>query len=233
MEILIFDHMEEATEAEVQRMLPLVSTQRREQAMRYKHVFGQFCCLKSWMMLKEIMDNGQWTMDNGEGRMDNGQWTMDNGEWRLDNGQWTMDDGEGTMDNGQWTMDNWSYNEYGKPFFTPSPLHSFTPYFSISHCKEGIAVAIDDQPIGIDIEGIRHADEELIARTMNEGERLRIKDLGIREFTRLWTQKEAIVKAEGVGIMSFEQLQTILDNGQWTLDTFEKEKYIYSVAYQL
>ena len=199
MEILIFDHMEQATEAEIQRMLPLVSTQRREQAMRYKHVFGQFCCLKSWLMLKEIMDNGQWTMDNGEG----------------------------TMDNGQWTMDDFLYNEYGKPYIEGGP------YFSISHCKEGIAVAIDDKPIGIDIEGIRHADEELIARTMNEGERLRIKELGIREFTRLWTQKEAIVKAEGVGIQSFEQLQTILDNGQWTMDTFEKEKYIYSVAYQL
>ena len=63
---------------------------------------------------------------------------------------------------------------------------------------------------------------------MSEEERVGIDD---RQFTRLWTQKEAIVKAQGVGIQSFEQLQTILDNGQWTLDTFEKEKYIYSIAY--
>ena len=184
MEIAIFDSMDQCTEAEIQRMLPLVSAQRREQAMRYKHTFGRFCCLKSWLMLKELLERGDWRLED------------------------------------------WQYNEHGKPYIKGGP------YFSISHCKEGIAVAIDEHPIGIDIEGIRHADEELIARTMNDQERLRIKELGIREFTRLWTQKEAIVKAEGVGIMSFEQLQTTLDNGHWTLDTFEKEKYIYSIAHK-
>ena len=186
MQVLVFDDMTQCTEAEVQRMLPLVSAQRREQAMKYKHTFGRFCCLKSWMMLKEIMDNGQWTMDN------------------------------------------FLYNEHGKPYLEGGP------YFSISHCKEGIAVAINDTQIGIDIEAIRHADDDLIARTMNEEERLRVTGYGLpdRMFTRLWTQKEAIVKAEGTGILSFEQLQTILDNGQWTLDTIEKEKYIVSIAYE-
>ena len=180
MHIKIFDDMTQCTEAEVQRMLPLVSTQRREQALRYKHTLGQFCCLKSWLMLKELMDNGQWTMDN------------------------------------------WRYNEHGKPYIEGGP------YFSISHCKAGIAVAIDDQPIGIDIESIRHAHEDIIERTMNAAERAGMDD---RKFTRLWTQKEAVVKAAGTGIYSFEQLQTILDNGQWTLDTFEKDNYIYSIAY--
>lgn len=180
MEILIFDHMEQATEAEVQRLLPLVSAQRREQALRYKHTFGQYCCLKSWMMLKEGLE----AMGYG--------------------------------------LRDWKYNEHGKPYIEEGP------YFSISHCKQGIAVAINEQPIGIDIEAIRHANEDLIERTMSEEERVGIDD---RQFTRLWTQKEAIVKAQGVGIQSFEQLQTILDNGQWTLDTFEKEKYIYSIAY--
>ena len=195
MEVLIFDHMNECTEAEVQRMLPLVSTQRREQALRYRHTFGQFCCLKSWLMLYDLLDE----------RM-------------------------------KGLMDEWEYNEHGKPSFTPSLLHSFTPYFSISHCKIGIAVAIDDQPIGIDIEAIRHADDDLIERVMNEEERSIIDNRESkidrdRTFTSLWTQKEAVVKAQGTGIQSFEQLQTILDNGHWTLDTFEKEKYIYSIAY--
>lgn len=171
------------TEAEVQRMLPLVSPQRREQALRYKHTFGQFCCLKSWLMLFDDVEMSRYQ------------------------------DLE------------WKYNEHGKPYLEGGP------YFSISHCKAGIAVAIDDAPIGIDIETIRHANEDLVERTMNEKERLGIRELGIREFTRLWTQKEAIVKAEGTGIYSFEQLQTILDNGHWTLDTFEKENYIYSIAY--
>ena len=183
MKVVVFDKMEECTEAEVQRMLPLVSAQRREQALKYKHTFGQFCCLKSWLMLYDFVEMSRYR------------------------------DLE------------WKYNEHGKPYIEGGP------YFSISHCKAGIAVAIDDAPIGIDIETIRHANEDLVERTMNEKERLGISELGMREFTRLWTQKEAIVKAEGTGIYSFEQLQTILDNGHWTLDTFEKDNYIYSIAY--
>ena len=102
-------------------MLPLVSKQRREQALRYKHTFGQYCCLKSWLMLKEL-----------------------------------------SVFSGQHS--DFLYNEHGKPYLENGP------YFSISHCKEGIAVAVDDQPIGIDVESIRPAKEELVAQTMNEEE---------------------------------------------------------------
>ena len=157
-------------------MIPLVSEQRREQALRYKHTFGQFCCLKSWLMLS----------------------TLHVGELEF------------------------LYNEHGKPYFEGGP------YFSISHCKEGIAVVIDDQPIGVDIESIRHADDELIRRTMNEEEQRMIQN--DRDFTRLWTQKEAVVKMQGTGIESFEQLQNILSESR-SIQTFEKEKYIYSIAY--
>ena len=177
MRVEIFDRMEECTPEAVQRMLQGVSGQRREQALRYKHTLGQFCCLKSWLMLSALH--------------------------------------VGEME--------FLYNEHGKPYFAGGP------YFSISHCKEGIAVAIDDMPIGIDIEAIRHADEELIKRTMNEEEQRQIHS--DRDFIRFWTQKEAIVKAQGTGIQSFEQLQKILEIGNWKLETIEKEKYIYSIAY--
>ena len=53
--ITIFDDMSLMTEAEVQRMLPLVDEQRRDEALRYRHLFGQFACLKSWLMLKELL----------------------------------------------------------------------------------------------------------------------------------------------------------------------------------
>lgn len=53
--VAIFDDMTQVTEAEVQRMLPLVDEQRRNEALRYKHLFGQFACLKSWLMLKELL----------------------------------------------------------------------------------------------------------------------------------------------------------------------------------
>ena len=53
--ITIFDDMTQVTETEVQRLLPLVNEQRREEALRYKHRFGQFACLKSWLMLEELL----------------------------------------------------------------------------------------------------------------------------------------------------------------------------------
>ena len=181
MRVLVFDRMDECSEAEVQRMLPLVSEQRRKQALRYKHIFGQYCCLKSWLMLMELIGIPEYR----------------NTDWR--------------------------YNEHGKPYWENGP------FFSISHCKQGIAVAIDDRPIGIDIEGIRHADEDLIARTMSEEERAGMDE---RKFTRLWTQKEAVVKAQGVGIQSFEQLQHIMSKSRdLEISTFEKDKYNYSIAY--
>ena len=189
MRIAIFDRMEECTDQEVQRMLPLVSEQRREQALRYKHMFGKYCCLKSWLMLFDFDDMTSYRHND------------------------------------------WLYNEHGKPYLEDGP------YFSISHCKEGIAVAIDDQPIGIDIEGIRKADPDLIERVMNEEEKSQITNHqspieSAYAFTRLWTQKEAIVKAQGVGIVSFEQLQHILSNARdLEVSTIEKENYIYSIAY--
>ena len=176
MKVMILDRMEECTETEVQRLLPQVSAQRREQALRFKHTLGQFCCLKSWLMLN----------------------AMHIGEMEF------------------------LYNEHGKPYIEGGP------FFSISHCKEGIAVAIDDQPVGIDIEAIRNVDQELILRTMNEEEQRQIHSN--RDFTRLWTQKEAILKMEGTGITSFEQLQG-LSIPDYRIQTIEKEKYIYTIAY--
>ena len=181
MRVRIFDRMEECTEEAVQTMLPMVSQQRREQALRYRHVFGRFCCLKSWLMLSALHI--------------------------------------GEME--------FLYNEHGKPYIEGGP------FFSISHCKEAIAVALDDQPIGIDVESIRRFDPELITRTMNDSEQTLIaaSETPERTFTRLWTQKEAILKADGTGIISCDQLRTALDHPSYTLDTHENEKYIYTIAY--
>ena len=158
------------------RLLRLVNQQRRAEALKYKHTFGQWACLQSWMMLKELGVEGEWR-----------------------------------------------YNEYGKPYVEGGPE------FSISHCKHGIAVAVDERPIGIDIESIRHAEESLIARTMNEEERKRIHSDA--DFIRLWTQKEAYLKYVGTGIV--DDLHHVLDNtGNVTIVTNVTEKYIYTICYE-
>ena len=185
--------MEECTEEAVQAMLPMVSQQRREQALRFRHVFGQFCCLKSWLMLRDTIEQHSC----------------------------------GSLSEADHSI-IFHYSENGKPFLENGP------FFSISHCKEAIAVALDNQPIGIDVESIRRFDPELVTRTMSPSEQALIaaSDHPERAFTRLWTQKEAILKMEGTGIESFEQLQTILSKYRnIEISTIEKEKYIYTIAY--
>lgn len=182
MKMLICDNMALCTDAEVQRLLPLVSAQRREIALRYKHTFGQWATLQSWMMLREL----------------------------------------GLPDK------PWSYNEYGKPFLPDGP------YFSLSHCKTGIAVAMDTQPIGIDIESYRDVSPELIEHTMNQAEQNLINDSDdpIRTFTELWTRKEAYVKYLGTGIAGLPgNPRQYLDNtaGANIVSTTTKN-YAYSIC---
>ena len=106
----IFDDMTQCSEQEVARLLPLVSAQRREQALRFTHLFGRYCCLKSYEMLQQLLASAPYPLHS---------------------------------------TPTFLYNEYGAPSIKNGP------YFSISHCKSGIAVAVSKQPIGIDIETVR------------------------------------------------------------------------------
>ena len=154
----IFDDMTQCSEQEVARLLPLVSAQRREQALRFTHLFGQYCCLKSYEMLQQLLAS-TYTLHS---------------------------------------TPTFDYNEYGAPSIKNGP------YFSISHCKSGIAVAVSNQPIGIDIEAIRLLKLDLLKKTMNPLEQQTILSDQQPDwaFTRLWTQKEAFLKMKGTGIIS-------------------------------
>lgn len=59
----LFTHMDQAVPEEVERLLPLVSEQRRQEALRYTHTFGQYCCLKSYCMLMELIASVSPTLD--------------------------------------------------------------------------------------------------------------------------------------------------------------------------
>ena len=159
MHYLIFDDMTQCSEQEVARLIPLVSMQRREQALAYKHVFGQYCCLKSYELLQQLLASTPYTLHS---------------------------------------TPSFLYNEHGAPYLQDGPC------FSISHCKQGIAVAVSDLPIGIDIEGLRRVDEALVRKTMNLEEQAQIamSQNPEVEFIRLWTRKEAYVKMLGTGIIS-------------------------------
>ena len=154
--------------------------------MRYKHLFGQFACLKSYVMLRELLE-----------------------------------------ERGLSHPFVFEMNEHGKPFLRDYP----EVHFNISHCKNGIAVAVSDAPIGIDIESYRKVSESLVRYTMNE-EECRIiheSDDPVRTFTEYWTKKEAVFKLRGTGIT--HDLHGLL-SGDEVVETFVNtdKRYAYSIA---
>lgn len=170
----------------VQEMLPRVSEQRRAQALQYKHAFGQYACLKSYLMLQDLLREHYGI--------------------------------EGDL--------LFAYNEYGKPELDMGAASGAgcnqKPYFSISHCKQAIAVAVADIPVGIDIETLRHPSESLIEKTMNKHEQLLLaySDTPDDLFTALWTAKEAVLKCKGTGIT--DELHDVLcevSDGKFSIET--------------
>ena len=85
----------------------------------------------------------------------------------------------------------YSINEFGKPI-------SDKCFFNVSHSHGVVVFVKSDTPIGIDIEKIRPAKEDLIDYISSKEEKEYIKD--DKTFFEVWTNKEAIVKSIGTGI---------------------------------
>ena len=178
--------MEQCTPEEVQRLLPLVSDERREEALRYKHLFGQFACLKSYVMLREMLESM-----------------------------------------GLSHPFIFTKNEHGKPFLKDYP----EVHFNLSHCKNGILVAVSDEPVCVDIESYHEANDSLIRYTMNDEEQRIISesDDPVRTFTEYWTKKEAVFKLRGTGIT--HDLHDLLQGDEHVETHVNLEKrYAYSIA---
>lgn len=186
MRVCIFDDMAQCTPEEIQRLLPLVSDERREEALKYKHPFGQFACLKSYVMLRETLESMGLSLPF-----------------------------------------LFVKNEHGKPFLKDHPgIH-----FNLSHCKNGIIMAVSDNPIGVDIESFRKVDESLMRYTMNEGECriINASDDPARTFIEYWTKKEAVFKLRGTGITHDLHGLLLGDENVETWVNLEKQ-YAYSIA---
>ena len=189
----VFDDMSQCSQEEVERLKHCVSVQRREQAMKYSHVFGQYCCMKSYEMLVELLSEVD--------------------EWK---------DRVGKIE--------FLYNEYGAPYLQDGP------YFSISHCKAGIAVAVSDKPIGIDIEAVREPKEGLVCKTMNEAECDTIMEDTAKDwaFIRLWTQKEAYLKMKGTGIISDLKMVLVdVQDAEFRSYDNKEHQYVVTIAEKL
>ena len=97
-------------------------------------------------------------------------------------------------------------NENGKPI-------SEDKCFNLSHSHGVIVLVIDTVPVGIDIELTRQVEDDLKRFVTNEGEALYVHDE--TSFYEIWTNKEATVKADGVGIKERpDKLPGLPINGQ-------------------
>lgn len=90
------------------------------------------------------------------------------------------------------------YSVHGKPYLKNySDIH-----FNISHSGEYVACCVYDRPVGVDVQKIGTYNPDVAKRVCNEKELLRIEESPdmASEFTKLWTQKEAVLKMYGIGI---------------------------------
>lgn len=90
------------------------------------------------------------------------------------------------------------WGEHGKPMLESHPdIH-----FNLSHCKEAVACVVADRAVGLDVESIGRGNDALMRHVLNDAEYEQVvqsADAKV-EFTRYWTQKEAVVKLTGRGI---------------------------------
>jgi 4'-phosphopantetheinyl transferase len=93
-------------------------------------------------------------------------------------------------------------NRFGKPELAAeaAPLH-----FSLSHSQNIAVLAVSSRlPVGVDVEEVRPIEPEVAATHFSASELSRLSqltgDAWLSGFFRCWTRKEAILKAEGVGL---------------------------------
>ncbi|WP_068503613.1 4'-phosphopantetheinyl transferase family protein [Paenibacillus kribbensis] len=93
-----------------------------------------------------------------------------------------------------------TYNAFGKPSLLNTPAF----HFNVSHSGKWVVCALDDHPLGIDIEQLRPIDFEVgrVCFSDAEYDALMRQDADSRlsYFYDLWTLKESFVKAEGQGL---------------------------------
>jgi 4'-phosphopantetheinyl transferase len=102
---------------------------------------------------------------------------------------------------------------YGKPI-----LRDFKKlHFNLAHAGAWVIVAIDAQPVGVDVEEIRSIDMQAYSGVFSQSEQnmlqVKPKESQIRCFFELWTGKESYLKAVGTGFLASEN-DVVIDAGE-------------------
>ena len=84
----------------------------------------------------------------------------------------------------------------------PRPQAGF--YWSVAHKRQWAAAVIADHPIGIDIEEIVPRRDEVYAELAGDEEWKAVGGRAWPAFYRVWTAKEATLKATGIGLAGLD-----------------------------
>ena len=95
-------------------------------------------------------------------------------------------------------------NGFGKPELDHGDASS-SFHFNLSHCRSIALLAVaNGRPVGVDVEEVRPIEPEVADTHFSASERSQLSELQgdawLAGFYRCWTRKEAILKAEGVGL---------------------------------
>ena len=95
-------------------------------------------------------------------------------------------------------------NGFGKPELDRSDTSS-SLHFNLSHSRSIALLAVTDGgPVGVDVEEVKPIEPEVAEAHFSASERSQLRELQgdawLAGFYRCWTRKEAILKAEGVGL---------------------------------
>ena len=119
-------------------------------------------------------------------------------------------------------------------------------FYNISHSGDLIVIAVANQPVGIDIEHLRQDfnTADVLGACFSADEQLHIQHAkdGISAFYRLWTRKEALLKATGKGVDDdminvpaldgvHEVAAGVIGSAEsWVVQSMDRGAYICSVA---
>ena len=107
--------------------------------------------------------------------------------------------------------DDLIYNENGKPYLKKENI-----YFSLSHSNGIVALVINKEEIGLDIEEIKDIDKKVINNVLNEEELAYYRKLNEKDklnyFYEIWCSKEAYIKKKGLSLPLKPKLINLEEN---------------------
>lgn len=124
--------------------------------------------------------------------------------------------------------------EHGKPslvFGHTQPAHPI--HFNLSHCRKAVACVVSEESVGVDVEQLGRYHEGVARHVLCPAEMDEVLSAPDPQlpFTRLWTQKEALVKLTGRGID--DDLQHLLykyNNVSFHTEENTEQGYVLTVA---